>query len=239
MTTFRLMLDPPRSASLNMAIDEALMRSRAVHGPVLRFYGWEEPSITAGYFQNVEQVARRFGAEKKGIPVVRRLSGGGAVLHGQDLTFSLCLSHPNDFFPTDVKSSYLKINEAVRVGLQNNYPGMDYADCRTISPQKKQGGERVCFDAPACYDLLMDGKKILGSSQRRMHGTLLHQASLFLGAEHETLIKLIVRGFEENWGIRFENSELTESERGSAERIERSRYFSSEWALFRERSFFS
>ena len=224
-----------------MAIDEMLMLSEAGQGtlPVLRFYGWEEPSITAGYFQKVEHVAKKFDAYKKGIPVTRRLSGGGAVLHGEDLTFSLCLPLPSPYFPTDVKSSYLKINEAVRAGLKADYPEIDYADCRTVPSEKSQSKERICFDSPACYDLLWNGRKILGSSQRRIGGHLLHQATLFLNADKEFLTRSILRGFEAVWKIGFEESELSGEELDQARRIEETRYASPDWAVLRERSFFS
>ena len=232
----RLILDSPRQACLNMAIDEMLVVSGQ---SVLRFYAWSEPSITAGYFQNLKVIAKKFQAEEKGIPVVRRLSGGGAVLHGQDLTFSLCLPVSNPFFPTDVKSSYLKINEAVRLGLKAQWPNLDYADCRTAGSSKKQSDQRVCFDSPACYDLLLHGKKVLGSSQRRIGKALLHQAAVFLKWEHDLLRQRILEGFQSAWKVAFEEKALSAQEIRRAEEMEESRYASSEWALLRERSFFS
>ena len=237
----RLIIDPPRQAALNMAIDEMLMSAQAEEGtgPVLRFYRWEEPSITSGYFQKIEQVAKRFDAYRKGIPLARCLSGGGAVLHGEDLTFSLCLSVPNPYFPTDVKSSYLKINEAVRTGLKSDYPEIDYTDCRTVPSGKSQSRERICFDSPACYDLLWNGRKILGASQRRIGRHFLHQATLFLNADKDFLTKLILRGFETTWKVSFEERALGEEELDRARRIEETRYASPDWALLRERSFFS
>ena len=238
---FRLILDPPRSATLNMAIDEMLLHSQrgTPHRPVLRFYTWEEPSITTGYFQKLGHVARKFDAEKKGIPVVRRLSGGGAVLHGEDLTFSLCLPIPNVFVPADVKGSYLKIHEAVRVGLKADHPEMDYADCRTVPSGKNQSKERICFESPACYDLLLSERKILGSSQRRIGKCLLHQATLFLTRDKNLLIRRIMEGFEMSWKVKFEERPLSKEELEEAEKVEEVRYSSSDWALFRERSFFS
>ena len=241
MSIFRLIVDPPRSATLNMAIDEMLMHSQSDtrNSPVLRFYSWEEPSVTAGYFQRLEKVAQKFKAEKKGLPVVRRLSGGGAVLHGEDLTFSLCLPSTNPFMPTDVKGSYLKINEAVRAGLKADYPEVDYADCRTVPSGKDRSKEKVCFESPACYDLLLSGRKILGSSQRRIGKCILHQATLFLERNKDLLAARLTEGFKKVWDVQFEERALTAEELREAERVEESRYASSEWALFRERSFFS
>ena len=238
MNRFRLIIDPPRRAALNMAIDEALLSGKAADArPTLRFYGWETPSVTAGYFQKIEKVAAHFDAEKKGIPVVRRLSGGGAVLHGQDLTFSLCLPVPNAYFPSDVKSSYLKINEAVRTGLKADIPDIDYADCRTVTPAATKKGERVCFEKPACYDLLLHGKKVLGASQRRIGGRLLHQATLFLDLDRDLLIARILRGFENAWKVDLQEAPLSGEELARAAEIEEKRYSSPEWALLRDLSF--
>ena len=209
MNEFRLILDEARSAAMNMAVDELLMQSVTEGaGAVLRFYRWSTPSVTVGYFENVAKVSRRFGR----YPVVRRITGGGAVLHGEDLTFSLTMRLPISFFANDIKSSYLKINEAVRVGLCAEYPKMDYADCRTVGAQSSKQKERVCFDAPSCYDLLTAGKKVLGGSQRRTNGVMLHQSTLFLSQPPEILIKRIREGFENVWKVAFVEAGLSEKE---------------------------
>ncbi len=232
MQSFRLILDQARSATLNMAIDEYLVNSQNIEAsePVLRFYSWNKPSITIGYFQTIENISQKLNAEKKGIPVVRRISGGGAVEHGKDLTFSLITQSKNPFFSTDVKSSYLRIHEAIRVGLKDLYPHLDYADCRTVPTGKRQSGERICFDQPACYDLLLAGKKILGSSQRRIEKNLLHQSSMFFSFERELLIQNILKGFEFLWKVRFEEKPLSEQELNEARKLEEKRYSSPDWA---------
>ena len=197
---FRLILDRARPAAENMAIDEALMQAqkKPESVPTLRFYAWERPSVTIGYFQDIEAVQKRF----KNIPVVKRPTGGGLVLHGNDLTFSLSIKTPNSFLPGDVKASYLKINEVLIDGLRELFPGLDFADCKSL-PKAGQKGERICFEQPCCYDLMLDGKKVAGSSQRRQAGTLLHQSTLFLKGEREALIRNIIEAFERKWGIEF------------------------------------
>lgn len=219
MNEFRLILDEARSAAMNMAVDEFLMRSVAGGaGPVLRFYQWSTPSVTVGYFEDVAKVSRRFGR----YPVVRRITGGGAVLHGEDLTFSLIMRLPAPYFANDVKSSYLKINEAVRVGLREEYPKLDYADCRTVPSQSSKHKERVCFKEPSCYDLLSAGKKVLGGSQRRTNGVMLHQSTLFLSQPKETLMRRLREGFENVWKVGFQVSPLTERELREAAQGEKS-----------------
>ena len=158
--TFRLILDPPRTATLNMAIDEMLLGSQAAPdtAPTLRFYTWAVPAYSVGYFQDVDEIFKRFQSAKTGAPVVRRVTGGGLVFHGQDVTFSITAKENSPFFSGEVKDSYLKVNEALRVGLKPVFQGIDYADCKTI-PSGRGKGNRICFEAPSCYDLLLYGKK--------------------------------------------------------------------------------
>ena len=230
MQTFRLILDPPRSAPLNMAIDERLMRGvRDGAMPTLRFYRWQGPAVSVGYFEDVSRAAVRFRCEEQRLPVVRRITGGGAVRHGADLTFSLALRLPVPFFSSDVKSSYLKINEAVRVGLREDYGSLDYADCRSMPSQSSKQKGRVCFEASRCYDLLLDGKKVLGGIQRRTGGTLLHQSTLFLPGPAERLVQKIRDGFERVWGIRFEEAPLGAEELEQASTAEADRRADARW----------
>jgi len=228
----RLICDPPRPAALNMAVDEVLMESQSHPGaiPVLRFYTWEMPAYSAGYFQNVSQLASRLGAKERNIPLVRRITGGGLVFHGTDLTFSLSLKNPSPYLPADVKSSYLKINEALRAGLSRSYPKLDYADCRTV-PSGRVKGERICFDQPSCYDLLLEGRKVVGASQRRRAGALLHQSAIFLDAPPEDLVVLILEGFREKWKTKFLEMPLTGEERSLAECKGAERYGQDDWAF--------
>ena len=221
----RLILDGSRPATSNMAIDEMLMKS----APCLRVYAWDKPSISIGYFQNVEETAKRFRCEQKNIPVVRRLTGGGLVFHQNDLTFSLVVAE-NSFLPRNVKDSYLKVTEALRIGLKDSYPGLDYAPCNDTSVRESQK-ERICFEKPSCYDLLWKGKKVMGASQRRLNGGILHQSTVFLEEGAKTLAEKIIRGFEQSWKISFEEKPLTDSELREAEKIEAERYASSSWAF--------
>ena len=232
MNRFRLILDPPRSAALNMAIDEMLMESQSSPAamPALRFYSWVSPAYSIGYFQNVSEIAKRYQSKKMGLPIVRRMTGGGLVFHGQDITFSIAVKGNNPFFSGSAKESYLKANEAVRTGLKRLYPKIDYADCKSI-PSGRAKGNRVCFEAPVCYDLLLEGKKVVGASQRRKNNLILHQSSIFLEGNETTLRNHIVEGFKQNWNIDFFEEPLTPSELELANQIEKKRYTSTDWSL--------
>ncbi len=224
----RLIRDGARAAATNMAIDETLLKRQGRSLPVLRIYSWSHPSCSIGYFQNAKTVAAKLDARKKGMAVVRRITGGGLVLHGSDVTLSLAV--PGAWLPGDVKSSYLKVNEALRAGLQDLWPALDYADCKTV-PSGRGQGDRICFEAPACYDLLLGSRKAVGASQRRVDGAVLHQSAVFLPADAKTVARKIIEGFEKNWGVSFEETPLTAEELREAGEIERSRYASEEWAI--------
>ncbi|OGW83630.1 MAG: hypothetical protein A3C47_05535 [Omnitrophica bacterium RIFCSPHIGHO2_02_FULL_51_18] len=229
---FRLIIDPPRSAALNMAIDEFLMNeaSKPRRIPVLRIYSWEAPSYSVGYFQKIDEVVGKIKASQEDIAVVRRLTGGGWVFHGEDLTFSLVIRYPNPFFSNDTKSSYLKINEALMMGFRELHPKLDFADCKTLPSGRARNG-RICFELPACYDLLLRGKKVVGASQRRSAGVVLHQSAVFLGDDKKVLTGKILEGFREKWKIDFEELPLSNDELEKAREIEKGRYSSPEWAI--------
>jgi lipoate-protein ligase A len=195
-----------------MAVDEILMESQKKNArPVLRIYSWERPSYSIGYFQSAPDIAKRFGCDKKNIPVVRRPSGGGVVFHDGDITFSLSLGNPNPFLTGDAKSSYLKINEALASGLRDMYAGLDFFDCRSV-PSGRAGNGRVCFEEPACYDLLWKGKKVVGASQRRKKDAVLYQSSVALRGDREKIIACMLEGFRKKWSVTFEEAPLTEPE---------------------------
>lgn len=229
---FRLIADPPRPAALNMAIDEILMRRQNLPGaqPALRFYSWSEPAYSVGYFQDVAEIARRFGTKNRKATLVRRLTGGGMVFHGNDLTFSLSLPNPNPFFKGDVKDSYLRVNEALRKGLVEIFPELDYADCKSVAPSGRASNARVCFESPSCYDLLLRGKKVVGASQRRIGGAILHQSTIFLDEKKEALIARIVKGFEKAWSVNFQKMPLSAEELSEAQQIVGERYTQAEWS---------
>ena len=95
MTECRLLLDPPCPGPWNMAVDEVLLDWAAAHGGCCwRFYGWQEPTLSLGYFQAHQD--RREHAASRDCPAVRRLTGGGAILHDQELTYSIVVpgGHP-------------------------------------------------------------------------------------------------------------------------------------------------
>ncbi|HEV3410111.1 MAG TPA: hypothetical protein VG095_07445 [Chthoniobacterales bacterium] len=156
-----------RSAAMNMAIDEALFETATT--PSLRFYGWARPSLSFGYFGAFADVADELATRD----VVRRWTGGGIVLHGSDLTYSVILprraSEPQASSPV----TYSQIHGAIEHALSPHVRvELAPADAPKLSPS--------CFANPVRADVLADGRKIAGAAQRRTRAGLLHQGSIQL-----------------------------------------------------------
>jgi lipoate-protein ligase A len=171
----RLILDAkPQSGAWNMAVDEVLLEA-AVNDDLcsLRWYRWNQPTISLGHFQNVAAVAGI--AELAGLPVVRRLSGGGAIVHDRELTYSCALpaSHPYALQPRDL---YTRIHQRVIEVLA------EFGICATLRGMQDnvRSGEFLCFGRGDAFDVVIGDEKILGSAQRRRKGAVLQHGSLVL-----------------------------------------------------------
>lgn len=161
-----------------MALDEALLESAVEGAPAaMRWYQWEEPTLSLGYFQSPEEVPPAFAAAK--IPVVRRLSGGGAILHDQEWTYSLALpaEHPHAAKPSEL---YLTIHRAlIRVLREAGY----HVCLRKEAPEATgMAGAFLCFSRGDDFDVVLGSHKVLGSAQRRRRGAVLQHGSLVLRA---------------------------------------------------------
>jgi len=179
--------DNPADGPTNMAADECLAAEAEQRGCLLlRVYGWTETTVSLGAFQKIED-ARRI-PEIDGVPLVRRPSGGGAILHGSDLTYAAAVpkSHPWGASPQTLYDALHGGMVAVlsRHGIQA-WPYADSAPAGTVPPGHDDQ-PFFCFDRRAAGDLLMAGpgsgpaSKIMGSAQRRLAGAVLQHGSLLL-----------------------------------------------------------
>jgi lipoate-protein ligase A len=156
----------PADAAMNMALDEALLEQCTL--PVLRFYGWRQPSISFGYFGKFADIAD----EADGRDVVRRWTGGGSVLHGEDLTYSLVTPASDPASTLGPSAIYAALHEAIRDALLTQGRRTELA--AATAPRVSD----ACFANPVRDDVLFLGRKIAGAAQRRTRGGLLHQGSI-------------------------------------------------------------
>lgn len=164
-------------AAINMAIDESLLNwhSEGRIPPTLRFYGWARPSLSIGQFQKAEKSIDFTGIEKHQCDFVRRLTGGSAVLHDDELTYSIVISEDHPNIPQSVREAYHILSKGVLEGYRNLGIDADYA-----LPEREAMREKtaVCFEKTAYYEMIVDGKKISGNAQTRKNGVLLQHGSI-------------------------------------------------------------
>jgi lipoyl(octanoyl) transferase len=168
-----VLIDEPAAAAWNMAVDAALLEL-AEH-PTLRIYGWQPHAVSLGYFQRIAD----FADLPADTPIVRRTTGGGAIHHGDELTFSLAL--PAHKLPNNIAASYALLHDAIVRALQSI--GVTSRRSPTGSAAAARPAGRWCFASPVRDDLITTTGKLLGSAQRRTNGQqqrVLHHGSLVL-----------------------------------------------------------
>lgn len=176
--------------AFNMAMDETLMNwhSRGDIPPVLRFYNWAPAGISVGFFQKVQGVINIENAIKHGIPLVRRQTGGKAVLHDEELTYSILVSEAHPAMPKSIKEAYLILSRGLLEGYRNIGIQAEFAMPKSKSISKSA----VCFEEPSWYELTLEGKKAAGSAQTRKNGVILQHGSVPLKMDEELLFDLFV-----------------------------------------------
>lgn len=178
----RVLQDPPLDGPTNMARDEALMTcvGRSESPCTLRLYQWDPPTISLGYFQRYAEY-ESLPPPAGTLPVVRRLTGGGAILHDLELTYSLTLTSNHRLLSKGANRLYEMAHDAVITWLGS----LDLTATRT-SPCKRGAKEGVffCFERRHRYDVLIGRDKIAGSAQRRRREAILQHGSIILGRRY-------------------------------------------------------
>jgi lipoate-protein ligase A len=168
---WRLILDPPGAAARNMAVDEALLEH--VERPVLRLYTWQGPAVSLGYRQKDPAWLARCVAH--GVEVVRRVTGGGAVVHAGDLTYSVVAPHGWPGLPEGLQASYSWIRERLVQGLRDAGVPVEPAAAQAGAPRLE-----ICFKGATGFEVEVDGNKLIGSAQRRTPWGFLQHGSIRL-----------------------------------------------------------
>lgn len=250
-------------AYMNMAIDEAIAISvrQGTVPPTLRFYQWRGPSVTLGCYQKSEEVDLQY-CEKNNIPVVRRPTGGRAILHGEDLTYSFSSKNTPPYFSEGLLKTYNHISTAFLGALKS------LGFKAVMKTRKEKGhvltGSSICFQSVSFGEITIENKKIIGSAQKRWPDGFLQQGSILLrlntdemlrvfrdsraeeiaasmtGLYHyqpsmdtERLKERIGNAFEETFGVEMKLFSLTEEENSFAIKLCNEKYTRQEWTLSR------
>ena len=183
-------MDGPASGAWNMAVDEAILGAVAEgRAPLtLRFYRWRPACLSLGYFQAAAVVDAK-ACEERGVDVVRRPTGGRAILHGDELTYSVTLPLSALGRSLTVSASYQRLSQALLEGLRT--AGFPVTVAVATAARARPGP--ACFDEPATHELLLHGKKVVGSAQVRRFGAVLQHGSILVSPQvAETLACLSV-----------------------------------------------
>jgi len=223
-------------AYTNMAIDEAvfLMREKLGLPTTLRFYSWKPAAVSIGYFQKIEDPSLEEYKRQK-ITIVRRFTGGGAILHRNEITYSLtCSTHE---FPTfkDITKTQQLVHEAIILGLQNLgiNAGLERKEIERPDPY-------FCFVSPSKNDVVDDGRKIVGSAQRRRNRAFFQHGSILMDnkitpksskqkKDRGKIINSLILGFEKKLGIRLLPGQLTKEELKLSQELRQIKYSTRNW----------
>lgn len=171
--------DPPLDGPTNMARDEHLLHALRLRPAALRLYGWSEPTISLGYFQPFEQFTQ-LAPPLHSLAVVRRCTGGGAILHDRELTYCLVLSAAAALACRPPVELYRAVHACWRDALASSGVETSLAPDSLPLPTPRSG-PFFCFERPGQTDLLLAGDKLLGSAQRRGADGVMQHGSLILG----------------------------------------------------------
>ena len=190
-TTWRLIITPPAEGSWNMALDEALQISIGQHQekPVLRLFSWEPPCVSLGYAQPIADIDLD-ALVSSGYGIVRRPTGGRAVLHIDELTYSIIAPDDEPRVKGSIIESYRRLASALLHAL--HLLGVDArADNQYALPQDAMKNAPVCFEVPSNYEIVVGEKKIIGSAQARRHRAVLQHGSLPLYGDITRIVNVM------------------------------------------------
>ena len=178
IANWRLIVSSPGRGAWNMALDEAILESvgKGDSLPTLRFYGWDPACLSIGYAQSITEIDYE-AIEQRLWDVVRRPTGGKAILHIDEFTYSVIASRAEPRIAGDVLHSYRDIAQALLMGLHLlGIPAISQPDYSSGGIRPDTGP--ICFEVPSKYEITVHHKKIIGSAQARKKAGILQHGSL-------------------------------------------------------------
>ena len=200
---WRLVIDTaPRSGAANMAIDQAIAEACAAGDspPTLRFYRWNPPAVSLGRLQPIGDI-NEAQVLALGYEIVRRPTGGRAILHTDEFTYSVAAAMNHPLMHGGVMDAYLRISNALIAGLR--LLGVD-ADKAPGDVRVGPDVSAVCFETPSAYEITAGGRKLMGSAQSRRASYVLQHGSLPLVGDITRLIDVLALPSEQAATLRAE-----------------------------------
>jgi lipoyl(octanoyl) transferase len=179
--SWRVIQDSLGDGTLNMITDRAiLMACNEGKAPAtLRLYGWQRPTLSIGYSQEISQYIDMESCERNNIPVVRRFTGGRALLHQYEMTYSVIAPIPHPAFPGSLRGSFERISQAIIESLRVG--GIEDATVAGKNNIRNASGRSpACFSMANHCEIVVHGKKLVGSAQRRLRSAFLQHGSVIL-----------------------------------------------------------
>ncbi|MCD6237229.1 MAG: lipoate--protein ligase family protein [Thermoplasmata archaeon] len=246
---WRLLQTGFNNAFINMAIDKAILHanSKGLVPPTVRFYGWKPSAISIGYFQSLEEEVDIDACKRFGVDYVRRITGGGAVFHEHELTYSIVIPESHPEIPKNIMESYGRICGALMKGLKHLGIESEYVPIN---------------------DIVVKGKKISGNAQTRKMQRVLQHGTILLDVDVDKMFSLLrvpnekikdkliadvkervtsikhvlgktiafnvvveamKKGFEEEFQVELIDGELTPEEKKLAKKFEKETFSNMEW----------
>jgi len=227
--TWRLVTTWNAQPAFNLGLDEALLESSGA--PVtVRFYSWKPGALSLGYFQRRADVPAAADARA----VLRRFTGGGAIHHQRELTFSIAADVEHPLYRGPIAESYARVHAAVARALATFGVTAELRGERTLASERE--GTGMCFHKSSPLDLVWNERKGVGSAQRRSKGRVLHHGSIKLGTtplegdiatlehvarglEPESFAPALREAFEVQFGVRLAADVPDALERGRAKEL--------------------
>lgn len=214
MRFMRIIIQEGNSAFFNMALDEAISDAvrKGLSPPTLRIYQWDKPSISIGYFQRITDINIDY-CKQKGYPIVRRPTGGRAILHDIELTYSLSTRFDSNTFKGRLREDYSAISRAILSGLR-----LCGIEARINHSRKRYTAQKspACFKFISYSEIIVNNKKVTGSAQKRYTDGFLQQGSIPISIDRCELRNVLKidedEGFDDIGTIREFAPEITINE---------------------------
>lgn len=264
-SSWRLLEHGPADGAWNMAVDDALARGvgEGRVPPTLRFYTWKRPTVSLGFLQRLPGGVDLTACERLAIPLVRRPTGGRAVLHAQELTYSVTAPLLGPWAALSVPETFGLVSRALILGLRRLGITAVVGDSGVEAIDRQRAG--ACFLVRRMPAVLVNGRKLIGSAQRRLARAVLQHGSILLdfdptlhrqvfpawprtqptaGITHlhallgtppstHGLVLELAAGWQEAFGTACFSASLTPEERAGVSRLARERYGTSAWTFQR------